>query len=76
MFKIGQKGVIVDNQARHSFSNGEVVSVVSLDSVSNGVYKSRGGCYQCKSLTSGLLWYVFGTDMKPFIEDFKLEDFL
>ena len=72
MFKIGQKGVIVDNQARHSFYTGEVVSIVSF----HDIYPSRGGCYLCKSLTTGIFWYVLGTDIKPFVEDFKLEDFL
>lgn len=76
MFKIGQKGVIVANQDYHGFYTGQVVSVVDSHRDSNSVYQSRGGYYLCKSLTTGIFWYVLGTDIKPFVEDFKLEDFL
>ena len=72
MFKIGQKGIIVGDQAHHSFHTGEVVSVVSF----HDIYPSRGGCYRCKSLTTGLPRYVFGTYMKLFVEDFQSEVFL
>lgn len=76
MFKIGQKGVIVANKAHHSFSTGEMVCVENILNSSNNAHQIRGGCYWCKSLTTGIHWYVFGTDMKLFNEDFKLEDFL